>query len=256
MRDYSTISPSARSLLWMKGLTDIPFAKEAAALLLANEPKRADPAQMPDGFWLLVRHFEYRYRSIDTLMAGLSATDILELSSGFSFRGLALCRERNLYYIDTDLPEVIMIKRQFVSALDNVGAQGRYELQPLNVLDEPALDAIVARFPPGPLTIVNEGLLVYLDMPEKEKLCTIIRRVLLARGGCWITADVYIRDPEGDLASRISTTARDFLASHGVEEKKFAGFEEAQEFFQRMGFVIDAEMRPGRTQRTWRLVPA
>src|SRR5580700_4885930 len=85
-RDYSTISPSARALLWMKGLTDIPYAHEAAALMMASEPQRADPGPQPEEFWQRVRHFEQRYWSIDRLMVGLKATNILELSSGFSFR--------------------------------------------------------------------------------------------------------------------------------------------------------------------------
>ena len=36
-RDYNTISPSAKSLLLMKGLTNIPFAKEAAQLLIDQD---------------------------------------------------------------------------------------------------------------------------------------------------------------------------------------------------------------------------
>jgi hypothetical protein len=42
-------------------------------------------------------------------------------------------------------------------------ALGHYELQPLNVLDPAAFKKIIARFPPGPIAIVNGGLLVYLD---------------------------------------------------------------------------------------------
>jgi hypothetical protein len=115
----------------------------------------------------------------------------------------------------------------------------------------------VAQFPPGPLTIVNEGLLVYLDMPEKERLCAIIHRVLQSRGGCWITADIYVRRPEGDPATAsISATAQHFLAQHRVEEKKFGSFDEGRGFFRRMGFAVDGEVGPGRIQTTWRLVVA
>jgi len=42
-RDFSTVSPSAYTLLMMKGLTPIPYARQAAQLLLAARPATASP---------------------------------------------------------------------------------------------------------------------------------------------------------------------------------------------------------------------
>src|SRR5947199_8448203 len=44
-----------------------------------------------------------------------------------------------------------------------------------NVVDEKQFEKVVEHFPPGPIAIVNEGLLLYLDTTEKEKLCRNIR---------------------------------------------------------------------------------
>src|SRR5665213_2095041 len=106
-RNYNTISPSARTLLLMKGLTDIPFARQAAELMMKPAKYFPDFSNKQFGFWARVAHFENRYLSIGPLLSELPVKNILELSSGFSFRGLELVKEKNVHYIDTDLPEII-----------------------------------------------------------------------------------------------------------------------------------------------------
>lgn len=270
--DFDSISPSAYALLAMKSLTSIPYAREAAALLPQQE-KFTDLSGLQQVHWNRILHFENRYWSIDQLMGGLAATNILELSSGFSFRGLALSREQAVYYIDTDLPAVIAGKQRFVDALVGAAAAdqqpgqsesdqqfdaqagpivpppGHYELQPLNVLDDAAFDAIADRFPAGELTIVNEGLLMYLDLQEKEQLCRNIRNILLKRGGCWITADIYIKKLEGEPLDTSDSFQR-WTDLHNIERKKFSDFQTAEDFFSRMGFVIDAEAKPDYSRLT------
>jgi hypothetical protein len=270
-QDYSSISPSAYALLLMKGDTDIPFAREAAGMLKAatGDQDKGLPkfGSNPIDYWTRVMHFESRYWSIDQLLADLPYTNILELSSGFSFRGLALSRQRPVFYIDTDLPGVITGKQRFIDALiagpgagDGHAATdeakhtgsgspptpppGHCELQPLNVLDDAAFRAVIARFPPGPIAILNEGLLVYLNNAEKEILCQNIRECLLARGGCWITADIYVQRPAGDPLAAQSESYRQWEEQHQIEEKKFKNFADAATFFRRMGFTVDKEARP------------
>jgi len=242
-RDYATISPSARALLLMKGYTGIPYAREAAALIMYPEAYAPDYSNRQPGFWARVLHYESRYRSIDQLLSDLKPVNILELSSGFSFRSLAATREQAIHYIDTDLPELIGTKREFVHALtkDGPAPKGWLELLSLNALDAVQFNGIVDRFATGELVIVNEGLLMYLDMQEKEQLCRIIYDVLKRRGGYWITADAYVRKDLPDPMLEQGDTLRQFFQEHQIEEKKFASFDEAATFFDRMGFVIDKE---------------
>ena len=253
-RNFSSISPSAYALLLMKGLTAIPYAREAAALLNAARPLKPDSDTGIDtsrpAFWLRLLHFENRYWSIDQLMAGLPITNILEISSGFSFRGLALSRRQAVHYIDTDLPDLIATKQTFVDALTaapdanaaaDASTPGRYELLPLNVLDETAFNAIIDRFPPGEILILNEGLLVYLDDQEKEQLCRIIHRILQRRGGYWITADIYVKHKVDRPAWQVNDRLSEFFEKHKIEENKFADFDTATAFFTRMGFAVDKE---------------
>lgn len=240
-KDYSTISPSAKSLVLLKGVTDIPFARQAAELLVAPGKYNPDLTSNDVVFWGRVVHFESRYQSIDHLLEDIPAKNILELSSGFSFRGLAKVKDSGVYYIDTDLPGIIETKKEFVTELQQgIELKGTLETLPLNALDETQFREIIKRFPAGPIVIVNEGLLMYLGVEEKKKLFNIIHSVLKERGGYWITADIYLKMQNGPVLPRRENDELDkFLEQHNIEDKKFESLDAAKAFFEQEGFVID-----------------
>lgn len=249
-RNFNTISPSAKWLLYMKGHTSIPFARRTAELMRYPEKFVPDYSNKDLTFWARTLHFESRYRSIDQLLNELPVKNILELSSGFSFRGLEKAKEKGIHYIDTDLPDVIQIKKEFVTSIQNEGAipDGKLELFPMNALDEIQFQEIVNHFPEGEIAIVNEGLLMYLNMSEKEKLCNIIRKVLQDRGGYWITADIYIKNTFKKLELKVDDKTQEFFEQHQIEENKFGSFQDAGTFFKSMGFVIEKEAKINRSQ--------
>jgi O-methyltransferase involved in polyketide biosynthesis len=240
-RNFNSISPSAKSLVLLKGFTSIPFAHQTAELLVSHEKFTPDYIKKDTTFWARVVHFENRYWSIDQLLEDLSIKNIIELSSGFSFRGLESVRKSEVHYIDTDLPAVINLKKKFISEIKNgnLVTKGKLELVPLNCLDEESFHKIVSHFPKGEIVIVNEGLLMYLNRQEKESLCTIIHRLLKERGGYWVTADIYLKNKRDKLDLKIDEKTKDFFSKHNIEENLFNSFEEAESFFRRMGFIID-----------------
>ena len=244
-RDFASISPSARWLLLVKGYTNIPFAREAAELMEFPNKYTPDFTKRDFAFWAVVYHFEYRYLSIDHLLKDLNIKNILELSSGYSFRSLAYAKQKGVYYIDTDLPEVIAFKKDFVENLkrDRLDIEGQMELIPLNVLDKTNFHEIINHFPQGEVIIVNEGLLTYLDKQEKEKLCSIIHEVLIERGGYWITADIYLKNRQPGLGNKFGEKIKKFHEQHDTEGNSFESFKEAETFFKDMGFVIDKEAK-------------
>jgi O-methyltransferase involved in polyketide biosynthesis len=246
-KDYSSISPSAKSLLLAKGYTNIPFARETAALMDRSEVFDLSFDENDFWFWIRVMHFEMRYWSIDQLLKQTDSKQILELSSGFSFRGIDLCRkDADIHYIDTDLPDLIRTKQQMMAQLLlDKGLIGRFELLPLNVMDEAAFYNIVRRFEDGPITIINEGLLMYLNTQEKTRLCKTIHGILKEHGGCWITADVYVKRPADTRAELPqSKSEQSFFEQHNIEENKFDGYEAAQAFFKDQGFEVVKEAVP------------
>ena len=120
-------------------------------------------------------------------------------------------------------------------------AQGELEVLALNALDENEFRDIVSHFPEGEVAIVNEGLMMYLDLSEKEKLCKNIHGILKERGGYWITADIYLKKKEDNPGLKLDQKTTAFFEEHRIEDNKFNSFEEAETFFKRMGFVIDKE---------------
>lgn len=243
-RNYSSISPSAKSLLLLKGLTDIPYAKQTAALMQGPEIFDLDFDNKDFYFWIRVMHFESRYWSIDQLLQEISPKNILELSSGYSLRGLDRCMKEAVHYIDTDLPEVIATKQQMIEqlGLESKELKGRLELLPLNALNEATFNEIAVRFTDGPVTIVNEGLLMYLNMDEKKQLCTTIHSLLKERGGYWITADIYAKlPPEIRNAIPKSSSEAAFHEQHQIEDNKFDSYEAAKVFFKQQNFEVVKE---------------
>jgi O-methyltransferase involved in polyketide biosynthesis len=242
-RDYNTISPSAKSVLLLKGLTDIPFARETAALISSPQPYHPDFNNIEVAFWSIVIHLESRYRSINQLLTELPIKNILELSSGFSFRGLETIKQEGYHYIDTDLPDLVATKKDLITSLqDNtLHTSSILELLSLNALDEKEFTAVVDRFPPGEIIIVNEGLLPYLDDAEKEKLCHIIHKILALRGGYWITADIYIKNNTYNAAVLNNEEWKNFYTQHHMHENMFDSFDAAAAFFKKAGFTIDKE---------------
>jgi O-methyltransferase involved in polyketide biosynthesis len=254
-RDFSTISPSARSLLMVKAQTSLPFARQAAELLWgasAVEEAERETVARP---WAVGRrfHFEQRARSIDAAIESLGSTRILELAAGLSFRGLDMAARRSdVTYLDTDLPQMAATKAGLVRRLHPEPLKGTLLVNALNALDPEAFRASVDRLPSGSITVVQEGLLMYLDEAEKAGLATNVRAALLARGGVWVTADVYVRS--SFQPQRDERTAK-FLQEHRVEEKKFADFAAATAFFQSQGFSlargISPEVDPWPVRQTW-----
>jgi O-methyltransferase involved in polyketide biosynthesis len=245
-RDYSSISPSAKSLLLMKGYTNIPYARQMAALIQGPEPFDLNFDDKDFGFWLRVMHFESRYWSIDQLLKQTDNKNIIELSSGYSLRGLEMCTREAIHYIDTDLPEVIATKQQMISnLLPGDSLKGKLELVPLNAMDTAAFNSVVNRFANGPVTIVNEGLLMYLDQNEKKQLCQTIHHLLKERGGCWITADVYVkRSLEMQQTMPHTRGESAFFEEHNIEDNKFDSYQVAETFFKEQGFEIVKEATP------------
>ena len=242
-RDYNAISPSAKALVLLKGLTNIPFAKETAILVSLPGTYEPDVTNTDLAFWKRVVHFEIRYWSLDQLLAPLQIKNVLELSSGYSFRGLKTVIERPVRYIDTDLPNVIQEKQEFIKSLRHeiMPLSGTLEMRALNALDEEQFNDVLQSFPAGPIVIVNEGLLMYLDTEEKKRLCSIIRNVLLKRGGYWITGDIYIRSTLEKIKSEKADTLKELVDQQRIEENMFDSFDSAKAFFENLGFELDKE---------------
>jgi hypothetical protein len=243
-KDFASISPSAWLLLRMKAETTIPFASEAVKWLPQSENILLQSVERNLMYWGRVLHFEERYQSISMMLDQIKPYNILELSSGFSFRGLDMTNNnKKLHYIDTDLPGIVAVKRTIVDKLLSLeNSPGNYELKPLNVLDKQLFKKISEGFNNGEVTIVNEGLLMYLTREEKQTLCEHVREAIGKRGS-WITADIYYRYQTVET-KQPGDSFDEFLENHRVWENMFIDEADAKKFFESMGFIIDQIHQP------------
>jgi len=243
-KSFNSISPSAKSLLLTKALTTIPFAREAAGLIWGDESIQSMQNRLSSiGFLMRLIHFEKRYCSIDKALMEIGVKNILEFSSGFSFRGLSMCKDPGISYIDTDLPQIIENKKIIVQELIHGFCNyptDNFSLASLNIMDKDDFVEVVNRFPTNPIAIINEGLLVYLDDGQKRKLCETNHNLLRERNGYWITADIYIKKETEDevIEDFYDEKGKKFIEDHQVEENKFESFRSAEVFFKECGFNI------------------
>ncbi|HVN58253.1 MAG TPA: hypothetical protein VMT63_08160 [Bacteroidales bacterium] len=240
--DFTTISPSARWLLLMKGHTTVPYARRAAELIEKPTPYKPDFKSKDLDFWIRTLHFEMRYRGIDSLLSDLGTANIIELSSGFSFRGLQMVNEKKVHFIDTDLPGVIALKKGLADEMeDGQGRKGHLEMASLNVLDREEFEGIIRRFGEGPVAIINEGLMMYLNPAEKDQFAGIVRDILKKRGGYWIVGDIYVKNNIKKAIISLNPRLKEYYRQQNIEENRFDSFEDAELFFIERGFKIDRE---------------
>jgi O-methyltransferase involved in polyketide biosynthesis len=209
------------------------FAVTNAALGLRNALRRSPSS---------LRHtLVQRHVMIDRLVEDAATAHVLELAAGLSRRGAHVSADPAITYTEVDLPHVIARKR----ALLEGSPAGRAVLARRNLRlvegDLAAIDlaALGAAPADAPLTIVAEGLLMYLDADAQRGLFRRVRAALPA-GGLFVFDLVPMGEQPAPGASgkllgwlmRRSTGGADFVrdARTRVEvaaDLRAAGFEVA-----------------------------
>jgi O-methyltransferase involved in polyketide biosynthesis len=252
MEDYNKISPTAKLAAYWKAQSDIPYVKEIADLIGAREAARQLEENLDSPMALFpIPVIEARYKSINVAIDKSGLTNVLELASGLSPRGLEIAAG-NGTYMGTDLPD---ISKETFPVIQEIAeregiSEDRLHLQPVNALDKEQLKEACDYFEGRPLAICNEGLMMYLDNQEKATVAQNIREVLLHTGGKWITTDLAFHetmfeniDPdafggalkenvEARLGKVSDATGRDF------RDNWFDSSSEAVEFYKDCGFII------------------
>ena len=239
-----SVSSSAISVLRLKALADVPYAHAVLDELAARSGVAAPVRGSMNGHLARAAHFEDRYRSVDELLSTLRAPAILEMSAGFSFRSVDYARRFQVRYLDTDLVPVISLKRQLFDRLRarepaGTAFAGEVDFLGLDVSSTPDWRAVEPAVGTGDVTVVNEGLLMYLTHEQKAGLCARVRDLLRGRDGHWITGDIYIRSAAAPPAPG-TATERTFNERHRMWDNRFASFAEAEDFFRANGFRVIA----------------
>ncbi len=195
--EFSRISVTAKLAAYYRQFSDIAFAEEVATRIGANdvfEQILLDHGLERGQLTFYAPMFEARYKSITHLIRKSGASQILELASGYSLRGLDLTRSGAVRYVEADLPDVVATK---LSLLDDVREQHGIASSPLHTvavadaLDFEQVRTAAAVFDRGrPLLVLCEGLIGYFARDETERLALNVHRLLAELGdGWWIVPD-------------------------------------------------------------------
>jgi len=249
MPGFEKIGLTARLAAYMRQFSDIPFATDVAQHLRAEqafEQLLANERLRPRDLLWYAPIFEVRYKSIGEAIRKSGATQVLELASGLSLRGLAMTRDPAITYVESDLEEVTEIKRSLVAELRRkygLPSHGNLHLVTANALDRDALHLAVEPFRRDrPIAVVHEGLLLYLSRDEMETVALNIRELLVEFGGVWITPDFSLKE---DVAN-VSEQQRRFRAivtratDRGMYDNAFASDEQLFAFLGSLG--LDARV--------------
>lgn len=198
--DPSPISMTAKLAAYYRQFTDIPFAAEAAGRIGAAdafEELVREHGLKPEQLTFYAPMFEARYKSITELIRKSGATQVLELASGYSLRGLDLTRHAAIRYVETDLAEVVATKRALLDDLraqHGIAQSPQHFLTTADALDLEQLRAAAAVLEPAqPVIVLCEGLILYLTKAETERLATNVHALLQDFGGTWMTPDFVLR---------------------------------------------------------------
>jgi O-methyltransferase involved in polyketide biosynthesis len=248
-RDYSKISLTAKLTAYMRQFTDIAFAKDVARLVHARKAfdklLHGRGLSLDDLLWY-APILEARYKSIGEMINRSGTSQIVEIASGLSLRGLAATSDPRITYIDTDLAEVTREKTDLIAEISRIHrlpAHGNLHLATADTLDLDQLLAVTdGKFRPGePVAIVQEGLLQYLTSTETERIATNIRALLKKFGGVWITPD-FTFTADAALVSDQQRQFRDIVndaTDATMYNNAFDNAEHLNFYFGRLGFQVE-----------------
>ena len=244
--DHSLISVTAKLAAYYRQFSDIPFAEEVAKRIGAEaafDQILREHGLERDKLTFYAPMFEARYKSLTQLILKSGASQVLELASGYSLRGLDLTASREIRYVETDLPDVVTAKLSLLEDLrrhNGLPSSSAHVVTTADALDlaqvRAAADVLDRR---QPLTVLCEGLMMYLSRKEIEQLATNIHQLLGEfAGGSWITPDftfkVEARDlPPERVRLREAITG---VTQRQIDESAFEDGHALETFLGRVGF--------------------
>ncbi len=194
--DYQDISSTARLVAYWRALSDIPYSKDIAEYVDAEETLKGFFGEERGIISVFMSpYIEARYKSINDSLRREGIENVLEIAMGFSPRGLEYTSAGNIY-VGTDLPEMLMESSDIISRVAekySLRTENLY-LEPVNVFDREQIEEAARHFDEKVFAVCNEGLLIYQDAEKKAQTAVNIRNVLVKHKGIWITPDIDTLD--------------------------------------------------------------
>jgi len=233
---FREIIPTAILTAYPRTFSDIPYSQQIFDGL-ARQYKKIDEDLIVDR---LAVELEARSKLIDKLLTSTGATQVLELASGFSSRGLIFSQKPNTQYVELDLPDLTAVKQKVINNIlpipNNLHIVGGNALRSNDFKKASDYFDINKQ-----VVIVNEGLLRYLNFDEKAIVATNIRKILEEFGGVWISGDgatKNFRNSQNKNMPSLNTTLMSTTRRNNIGNA-FESQEHFREFFDKLGFTLE-----------------
>jgi O-methyltransferase involved in polyketide biosynthesis len=241
---FDKISPTALLTAYARQFAGISYTKEIAertdAIATVNQFTEGKLNSPVIGLAALV---EGRYKAMESVRAQFHTTQILELASGLLPRGMILTQQPEMTFIESDLPAMIHQKQQLAQQL--VGDRPNLHFLDIDATRNLNSSRLSAYFQlDQPVTILCEGLLMYLTFDEKRQVFANVREILQTFGGVWITPDLTTK-VRAEQMGRNSAAFKPFnqkiasLTGRLVAENKFIDLDHARQFVREQGFELE-----------------
>lgn len=244
--NFDKISPTALLTAYARKFTNIPYTQEIAELTnaIATVEKLGDWEQTKAMIAFFAVHTEGRYKAIEQVKTQFHSTQILELASGLLPRGTVLSQQVEITFIESDLPAMIQQKQQLVQQL--VGERSNLHFLEIDATRDLNSSRLYDYFQRDrSVTVLCEGLLMYLSFAEKQQVFANVREILQTFGGVWITPDLLVTKKEDIEKMRQDSAASQQMAKferfvgRPLIENMFTDPDQVKQFIQEQGFQME-----------------
>ena len=232
-QDFNSVSSTAIVTSYPRIFTDIPYEKEIYNWVKKNCHETVTLNKM------MAPEIEARYKLINKILNNSKITQILELASGYSGRGL-IYSEKGYCYVEMDLDAIVKNK---INLLKEIKKEIPANLKILssNVLRKEDFNQYKNYFQKEePVAIIIEGLLRYLTFEEKKLVAENIYHLLSVHGGIWITSDVTPKKFSASQEKVIPNFESELsqITSRNNLNNRFENINQVKDFFGKIGFEI------------------
>jgi O-methyltransferase involved in polyketide biosynthesis len=244
--NFDKISPTALLTASSRQFSDIPYAQEISELTNATATVKQFMSQEYAQALIvaLAAILEARYKTIERVRTIFNGTQILELASGLLPRGMIVSQNPEITFIESDLPGMVQQKQQLVRQL--IGERSNLHFLPIDATTN--LNSLLLNDyfqPDQPVTILCEGLLVYLRFAEKQQVFANVRDILQTYGGVWITSDLAMKAgtelvrPDDSVVRAINQEISSLTGGRTFAEDEFENLDHVKHFAQEQGFQVE-----------------
>ncbi|MFA6254311.1 MAG: class I SAM-dependent methyltransferase [Candidatus Paceibacterota bacterium] len=244
---FEKISPTAWGVAYHRALAEIKYAKEIFEQLekssLPTDPLETKYMERTKTSHITPQ-FEARYKLINRLIRENKTNQILEIASGLSPRGLEMTDDDlDLAYVEVDILSMADCKRKLLEKLFEskiFKPRTNLCLEDGDALDVDSLLLAANHFKEEPITVINEGLLRYMNFDQKAIVAENVRTLLEKFGGAWITSDITLaRILDQADEAKINRGMVKEMSGIDIDKNVFASVEVAIKFFEGFGFTVE-----------------